>query len=109
MGHRNEPITRRQPQACGTTEKGSIPMAFRQDQDDRDNDDLEGATALAERKRRSKGKQPPITKTFFEDDEYSQEELDAMMAMYDETLSSIEEGEIVKAKVIRVTENAVIL
>ena len=46
---------------------------------------------------------------FFEEDEYSQEEYDEMLEMYEETLSSIQEGEIVKARVLRVTDNAVIL
>jgi len=46
---------------------------------------------------------------FFEEDEYSLEEYEAMLEMYEETLTNIEEGEIVKARVLRVTENAVIL
>jgi small subunit ribosomal protein S1 len=47
--------------------------------------------------------------SFFEEDEYTAEEAEAMMQMYEETLSSIQEGEIVKARVLRVTDNAVIL
>ena len=46
---------------------------------------------------------------FLEEDEYSDDEYDAMLQMYEETLSNIEEGQIVKARVLRVTENAVIL
>jgi small subunit ribosomal protein S1 len=46
---------------------------------------------------------------FLEDDEYTEEEYGAMLEMYDQTLSNIEEGEIVKARVLRITENAVIL
>jgi small subunit ribosomal protein S1 len=46
---------------------------------------------------------------FVEDDEYSSSEYEEMLAMYEETLSNIEEGEIVKARVLRITENAVIL
>ena len=46
---------------------------------------------------------------FLEEDEYTPEEIEVMMAMYEGTLANIEEGEIVKAKVLRVTENAVIL
>jgi small subunit ribosomal protein S1 len=41
--------------------------------------------------------------------EYSSEEYDEMMALYEDTLSEIAEGEIVKAKVLRKTESAVIL
>ena len=47
--------------------------------------------------------------SFFEEDEYTAEEAEAMMQMYEDTLSSIQEGEIVKARVLRVTDNAVIL
>ena len=64
------------------------------------------AVATAERAR------PKITEPlskFLEEDEYSEEEYEAMLAMYDETLTNIEEGEIVTARVLRVTENAVIL
>ncbi|HET9439294.1 MAG TPA: 30S ribosomal protein S1 [Longimicrobiales bacterium] len=58
-----------------------------------------------------KKKWAPATRSmeFFEEDEYSQEEYDEMLEMYEETLSSIQEGEIVKARVLRVTDNAVIL
>jgi small subunit ribosomal protein S1 len=58
-----------------------------------------------------KRKWAPATRSmeFFEEDEYSQEEYDEMLEMYEETLSSIQEGEIVKARVLRVTDNAVIL
>jgi small subunit ribosomal protein S1 len=41
--------------------------------------------------------------------EYSDEEYEEMLAMYEETLSEIAEGEIVKATVLRKTENSVIL
>src|SRR5688500_6187520 len=45
----------------------------------------------------------------YEEDEYSSEEFDQMVAMYSGTLESIEEGEIVKARVIEVRENLVVL
>jgi small subunit ribosomal protein S1 len=45
----------------------------------------------------------------YEEDEYSSEEFDQMVAMYSGTLESIEEGEIVKAKVLEVRENLVVL
>ncbi|MHB1170282.1 MAG: 30S ribosomal protein S1 [Longimicrobiales bacterium] len=50
----------------------------------------------------------PLSK-FLEEDEYSVEEYEQLLSMYEDTLTNIEEGEIVKAKVLRVTENAVIL
>ncbi len=41
--------------------------------------------------------------------EYSDDEFDEMLAMYEETLSEIVEGEIVKASVLRKTDSVVIL
>lgn len=43
------------------------------------------------------------------DEEYSEEEYEQLLSLYEETMASIVEGEIVKSKVLRVTENAVIL
>ena len=43
------------------------------------------------------------------DEQYSPDEIAAMSEMYEGTLSNIEEGEIVKSKVLRVTDAAVIL
>ncbi|HWO89143.1 MAG TPA: 30S ribosomal protein S1 [Gemmatimonadales bacterium] len=43
------------------------------------------------------------------EESYTPEQYEQMMAMYEGTLQHIEEGEIVKSKVLRVTENAVIL
>jgi small subunit ribosomal protein S1 len=43
------------------------------------------------------------------DESYSPEQYAQMMAMYEGTLQHIEEGEIVKSKVLRVTDSAVIL
>jgi len=42
-------------------------------------------------------------------EEYSDDEYQQMLSMYEGTMSQIVEGEIVKSKVLRVTENAVIL
>jgi small subunit ribosomal protein S1 len=83
-------------------------MAFRREHDE---DDLDAEVATARKRRKAqKSKTPqPISLEFFEEDEYSPEEYEAFMEMYDQTLSSIEEGEIVKARVLRVTEAAVIL
>ena len=50
----------------------------------------------------------PLSK-FLDEDEYSMEEYEQLLTMYEDTLTNIEEGEIVKAKVLRVTDNAVIL
>ena len=43
------------------------------------------------------------------DENYSPEDYERMLSMYEGTMAAIAEGEIVKSKVIRVTENAVIL
>ena len=43
------------------------------------------------------------------DETYSEEEYRQMLSMYEGTMAAIVEGEIVKSKVLRVTENAVIL
>jgi small subunit ribosomal protein S1 len=43
------------------------------------------------------------------DERYSDEEYQSMLSLYEGTLAQIVEGEIVKSKVLRVTENAVIL
>jgi hypothetical protein len=43
------------------------------------------------------------------DEEYSADEIEKMTLLYEGTLSNIEEGEIVKSKVLRVTDTAVIL
>src|SRR5207249_10823596 len=42
-------------------------------------------------------------------EEYSPEEIAKMTELYEGTLSNIEEGEIVKSKVLRVTDTGVIL
>jgi len=71
----------------------------------------EGVDGPAAAGRRRKPAQPtsPMAGAMVDEDEYTLDEFEQMLAMYDETLSNIEEGEIVKAHVIRVTDNAVIL
>ncbi|MBL8989445.1 MAG: 30S ribosomal protein S1 [Gemmatimonadetes bacterium] len=43
------------------------------------------------------------------DDNYSDADYESMLSMYEGTMAQIVEGEIVKSKVLRITENAVIL
>jgi small subunit ribosomal protein S1 len=69
----------------------------------------DGGVATVAPRRTRKRPEPSKQSAFFEEDEYSLEEYEAMLEMYEETLSNIEEGEIVKARVLRITENAVIL
>jgi small subunit ribosomal protein S1 len=73
-----------------------------------DGDDA-GGTATQARPSRAAAPSRGANQSFYEEDEYSLEEYEAMLEMYEETLSNIEEGEIIKARVLRVTENAVIL
>jgi small subunit ribosomal protein S1 len=44
-----------------------------------------------------------------DDSEYSSEEYEEMLAMYDETMREIAEGEIVQATIVRITDGAAIL
>jgi small subunit ribosomal protein S1 len=67
--------------------------------------DLTDAQAEAVGKARAFG----ARRDLFDEDEYSDKEYEDMLSMYEDTLKNIEEGEIVKAKVVRVTENAAIL
>ncbi len=50
----------------------------------------------------------PVRRDLY-DDEYSDEQYQEMLQLYEGTLQSIQEGEIVKSKVLRVTESHVIL
>jgi small subunit ribosomal protein S1 len=45
----------------------------------------------------------------YDDDEYTAEEQEAMMEMYNGTMASIDEGEIVKSRVLEIRENMVVL
>ncbi|HUP88381.1 MAG TPA: S1 RNA-binding domain-containing protein, partial [Longimicrobiales bacterium] len=81
-------------------------MAEFQDKDT-DTDDLDVDLDEPVRRKWAGNMKPAIS--FFEEDEYTVEEAEEMMKMYEDTLSSIQEGEIVKARVLRVTDNAVIL
>ena len=69
----------------------------------------DATTMVADREHLKASKLTLFKSDPWEDDEYSPEEYEAMLEMYDETLSSIEEGEIVTAKVLRVTDAMVIL
>lgn len=73
-----------------------------------DQQNEQGGAAVTSRHPRRERITEPLSK-FLEEDEYSPEEYEQLLSMYEETLTNIEEGEIVKAKVLRVTDNAVIL
>ncbi|MFN9203672.1 MAG: 30S ribosomal protein S1, partial [Gemmatimonas sp.] len=45
----------------------------------------------------------------YEEDEFSSDEYERMMELYNGTLASIEEGEIVKSRVLEIRENLVVL
>ena len=64
-------------------------------------------TALTERQKRDKQKSVlrPLANRrpeLYDEDEYSSDEFEAMMDMYNGTLASIEEGDIVKSKVLEI-------
>ncbi|HUF50474.1 MAG TPA: 30S ribosomal protein S1 [Longimicrobiales bacterium] len=84
-------------------------MAEFQDNQEVSSDDDSDVLVAPRKKGKARTPSASANKNFFEEDEYSQEEYEAMLEMYEETLSNIEEGEIVKARVLRITENAVIL
>ena len=75
----------------------------------------EGSVAVVERRLLStqeiadKARALNIRADLWDEDEYDAEEYEAMLEMYDDTLTNIEEGEIVQARVLRVTDKAVIL
>jgi small subunit ribosomal protein S1 len=68
-------------------------------------DEREYTKEQSDRRARELGIKPEL----FEEDEYTVDEYEEMLAMYEDTLKEIEEGEIVRARVIRVTDQAVIL
>ena len=45
----------------------------------------------------------------YDEDDYTSDEMEAMMEMYNGTMASIEEGEIVKSRVLEIRENLVVL
>src|ERR1700693_2320779 len=45
----------------------------------------------------------------YDEDDYSQDELETMMEMYNGTMASIDEGEIVKSRVLDIRDNLVVL
>jgi small subunit ribosomal protein S1 len=98
------------PEAEAITPEADV-AAVDGDMDQQGADAVGDDVAVATAPRRTRVKAQPLSQhsAFFEEDEYSLEEYEAMLEMYEDTLSNIEEGEIVKARVLRVTENAVIL
>src|SRR5512132_3101263 len=71
-------------------------------------------TALTAREKRDlqKAQLRPLANLrpeLYDEDDYSPDELEAMMAMYNGTMASIEEGEIVKSRVLDIRDNMVVL
>jgi small subunit ribosomal protein S1 len=72
------------------------------------------ATAVAERAKRDAQRaqlRPLLNRRpeLYDDDEYSSAEYEKMMELYNGTLASIDEGEIVKSKVLEIRDNMVVL
>ena len=71
-------------------------------------------TALTAREKRDlqKAQLRPLANLrpeLYDEDDYSPDELESMMAMYNGTMASIEEGEIVKSIVLDIRDNLVVL
>ncbi len=71
-------------------------------------------TALTAREKRDlqKAQLRPLANLrpeLYDEDDYSQDELETMMEMYNGTMASIEEGEIVKSRVLDIRDNMVVL
>src|ERR671920_1373390 len=76
--------------------------------------DASTTTALTQREKRDKQKSVlrPLANRrpeLYDEDEYSSDEYERMLDLYAGTLASIEEGEIVKSKVLEIRENMVVL
>ncbi|MEX2583032.1 MAG: 30S ribosomal protein S1 [Gemmatimonadota bacterium] len=75
--------------------------------------DGDGGVAVAEELTQDqvaqRAREVNIRADLFDEDEYDLEEYEAMLEMYEDTLTNIEEGEIVTARVLRVTDKVVIL
>ncbi|MEX2571358.1 MAG: 30S ribosomal protein S1, partial [Gemmatimonadota bacterium] len=67
------------------------------------------ADELTEREVAERARTVNVRADLFDEEEYDLEEYEALLAMYEETLTNIEEGEIVAARVLRVTDKVVIL
>lgn len=72
------------------------------------------APALTQREKRDlqKNQLRPLANRrpeLYDEDEYSSDEYEQMLDMYNGTLASIEEGEIVKSRVLEIRENMVVL
>jgi small subunit ribosomal protein S1 len=68
-------------------------------------------TALEKRKAQASELRPLANRRpeLYDEDEYSSAEYDRMLEMYNGTLASIDEGEIVKSRVLEIRENLVVL
>ncbi|MBV6520803.1 MAG: 30S ribosomal protein S1 [Gemmatimonadaceae bacterium] len=70
------------------------------------------STATAEKRKAQKGELRPLANRrpeLYDEDEYTSAEYEQMMEMYNGTLASIDEGEIVKSRVLEIRENMVVL
>jgi small subunit ribosomal protein S1 len=68
--------------------------------------------SAAEKRKAQMGELRPLANRrpeLYDEDEYSSAEYDRMLEMYNGTLASIDEGEIVKSRVLEIRENLVVL
>jgi small subunit ribosomal protein S1 len=72
----------------------------------------DAAAALREKRDAQKSQLRPLANRrpeLYDEDEYSSADYERMMELYNGTLASIEEGEIVKSKVLEIRDNLVVL
>ncbi|HET9635354.1 MAG TPA: 30S ribosomal protein S1 [Gemmatimonadaceae bacterium] len=82
--------------------------------DSRDKTTTQTGTTLTAREKRDlqKAQLRPLANLrpeLYDEEDYSQDELESMMEMYNGTMASIEEGEIVKSRVLDIRDNMVVL
>src|SRR5690348_6273524 len=82
--------------------------------DSRERNTTQTGTTLTAREKRDlqKAQLRPLANLrpeLYDEDDYSADELESMMEMYNGTMASIEEGEIVKSRVLDIRDNMVVL
>jgi len=73
---------------------------------------LSGGLSVVEKRKAQKAELRPLANRrpeLYDEDEYTSAEYEQMMEMYNGTLASIDEGEIVKSRVLEIRDNMVVL
>ena len=89
-----------------------LEAALNADMDDLDEEPAHNKLTPREKRDLQKSQLRPLANRrpeLYEEDEFSSDEYERMLELYNGTLASIEEGEIVKAHVLEIRENLVVL